>query len=103
MYRRIDDDDDLPTQPSVTPELAVVDVLSVDTTVTNCDDSSKSTQKEVMVDVSEIVPSSHIQKNHPSSSIIGDPSAEIIIRKKDKIDYAKMIADICYTSSIEPT
>ncbi|KAA0041655.1 putative mitochondrial protein [Cucumis melo var. makuwa] len=24
-------------------------------------------------------------------------------KKKDKIDYAKMIANICYTSSIEPT
>ncbi|KAA0051617.1 putative mitochondrial protein [Cucumis melo var. makuwa] len=56
-----------------------------------------------MADVSEIIPFSHVQKNHPSSFIIGDPSAGIITRIKDKIDYAKMIANICYTSSIEPT
>ena len=45
----------------------------------------------------------HVQKNHLSSSIIGDPSARITTRKKDKINYAKMIVNICYTSSIEPT
>ena len=56
-----------------------------------------------MVDVSEIVSSLHVQKNHPSSSIIGDPSTGITTEKKDKINYTKMIANICYTSSIEPT
>ncbi|XP_050938640.1 uncharacterized mitochondrial protein AtMg00820-like [Cucumis melo] len=39
--------------------------------------------------------------NHPSSSILGDPSAGIITRKKEKVDYSKMITDLCYTSAIE--
>ena len=43
------------------------------------------------------------RKNLPSSSIIGDPSTRVITRKKDKIYYTKMIANICYTSFIEPT
>ncbi|KAA0032911.1 gag-pol polyprotein [Cucumis melo var. makuwa] len=41
-------------------------------------------------------------QNHPSSSIIGDPSAGIITKKKEKVDYLKMITDLCYTSAIEP-
>ena len=56
-----------------------------------------------MLNEKESVPSPHVQKNHPSSFIIGDPSAGITARKKDKIDYSKLIANICYTSSIEPT
>ena len=79
------------------------DVPSVDTIVTNYGNSSKSTQKEVMSDVSELVSFSQVQKNHPSRSIIGDPFVGITTRKKDKINYTKMIANICYTSSIEPT
>ncbi|TYK03217.1 uncharacterized protein E5676_scaffold298G00290 [Cucumis melo var. makuwa] len=33
----------------------------------------------------------------------GDPSTGIITRKKEKVDYSKMIADLCYTSTIEPS
>ncbi|TYK22672.1 gag-pol polyprotein [Cucumis melo var. makuwa] len=102
-YKRLDDDDDFPSKPAIVHELAITDSPTVDTSVNNFDDSSKSTQKEVMADVSEIIPSSHVQKNHPSSFIIGDPSIGITTKKKDKIDYAKMIANICYTSFIEPT
>ncbi|KAA0051491.1 putative mitochondrial protein [Cucumis melo var. makuwa] len=102
-YKRTDDDDDLAPKATMVIELAVVDAPTVNTSVNSFNDSSKSTQKEVMVDVSEIIPSSHVRRNHPSSSIIGDPSSGITTKKKDKIDYAKMIVDICYTSSIEPT
>ena len=42
-------------------------------------------------------------KNNSSSLIIGDPSVGIITRRKDKVDYLKMIANLCYTSTIEPT
>ncbi|KAA0035173.1 putative mitochondrial protein [Cucumis melo var. makuwa] len=48
-------------------------------------------------------PSSHGQKNHPSSSIIGDLNTAITTSKKDRMDYAKLIANICYTSPTEPT
>ncbi|TYK29063.1 putative mitochondrial protein [Cucumis melo var. makuwa] len=40
--------------------------------------------------------------NYPSSSIIEDPSVEVTTKKKDKVDYTKMIANVSYTSSIEP-
>ena len=55
-----------------------------------------------MPNVSEITSSSPFQKNHPSSSIIGDHLVGITTIKNDKIDYAEMIANICYTSSIGP-
>ncbi|KAA0055979.1 Peptidase aspartic, catalytic [Cucumis melo var. makuwa] len=64
---------------------------------------SNTISKEVVADNSELVPSAHVRKNHPSSSIIGDPLAGIITRKKEKVDYSKMIADLCYTSVIEPS
>ena len=50
-----------------------------------------------------LVPFAYVKKNHPSSSIIGDPSAGITTRRKEKVDYSKMIADLCYVSAIEPT
>ncbi|KAA0066489.1 putative mitochondrial protein [Cucumis melo var. makuwa] len=50
-----------------------------------------------------LVPSAHVKKNHPSSSIIGDLLAGITTRRKEKVDYTKMIADLCYVSAIEPT
>ena len=88
---------------AIVPELAVADTPTIDTNVNSFDDSSKSTQKEVMADASEIISSSLVQKNHPTSSIIGDHWARITTRKKDNIDYAKMIANIYYISAIKPT
>ncbi|KAA0066271.1 gag-pol polyprotein [Cucumis melo var. makuwa] len=44
-----------------------------------------------------------IAKNHPSSFIIGDVHNGIITRKKEKRDYAKMVANACYTATLEPT
>ncbi|XP_016902757.2 uncharacterized mitochondrial protein AtMg00820-like [Cucumis melo] len=57
---------------------------------------------EVIADNSAFAPSAHVRKNHPPGSIRGDPSAGIITRKKEKVNYSKMIADLCYTSAIEP-
>ncbi|KAA0051590.1 putative mitochondrial protein [Cucumis melo var. makuwa] len=42
-----------------------------------------------------------VRKNHPPSSIIGNPLAGIITRKREKVDYSKMIVYLCYTSAIE--
>ncbi|KAA0059174.1 F5J5.1 [Cucumis melo var. makuwa] len=58
---------------------------------------------EVINNETVLVPSAHVKKNHPSSSMIGDPSAGITTRRKEKVDYTKMIADLCYVSAIEPT
>ncbi|KAA0036824.1 uncharacterized protein E5676_scaffold110G001920 [Cucumis melo var. makuwa] len=33
----------------------------------------------------------------------GDPSARMQTRRKEKIDYMKMVADLCYISTIEPS
>ncbi|KAL4032373.1 hypothetical protein IC575_005445 [Cucumis melo] len=51
----------------------------------------------------DLIPPTHIAKNHPSSFIIGDIHSGIITRKKERKDYAKMVANVCYTSSLEPT
>ncbi|KAA0060315.1 gag-pol polyprotein [Cucumis melo var. makuwa] len=58
---------------------------------------------ETLNDETVLVPSAHVKKNHPLSSIIGDTSAGITTRRKEKVDYSKMIADLCYVSVIEPT
>ncbi|KAA0051794.1 uncharacterized protein E6C27_scaffold60G002030 [Cucumis melo var. makuwa] len=69
-------------------------------------DNAKTNSKitdEVINNETVFVLSTHVKKNHPSSSIIGDPSAGITTRRKEKVDYTKMIADLCYVSIIEPT
>ncbi|KAL4035072.1 hypothetical protein IC575_003746 [Cucumis melo] len=102
----MDDEEELLFQPSISivpPEQSTATIPSVNTEVISNGNSSKSSQKEVISNEGGNSPSSHVYKNHPSSSFIGDPSAGITTRKKDKIDYAKLIANICYTSSIEPT
>ncbi|KAL0546271.1 hypothetical protein IC582_016177 [Cucumis melo] len=51
----------------------------------------------------KIVQPTHIAKNHPSSSIIGDVHSSITTQKKERKYYSKMVANVCYTSTIEPT
>ncbi|KAL0548904.1 hypothetical protein IC582_013381 [Cucumis melo] len=69
-------------------------------------DSAKTNSNitdEVINNEIVLVPSAHVKKSHPSSSTIRDPSAGITTRRKEKVDYRKMIADLCYVSAIEPT
>ncbi|KAA0038999.1 envelope-like protein [Cucumis melo var. makuwa] len=101
MARQIDDEEDETPKVTLAPTCTPVD--KADTETTNSDLCSKSTPKEAVVEGTLSIPSSHVRKNHPSSLIIDDPSAGITTRKKDKVDYSKMIADLCYTSTIEPT
>ncbi|XP_075489643.1 uncharacterized protein LOC142528479 [Primulina tabacum] len=42
---------------------------------------------------------SKIQKNHPSSQIIGEVHEDVQTRKKDKVDYRKMIGLVCISST----
>ncbi|KAA0035021.1 uncharacterized protein E6C27_scaffold57G00710 [Cucumis melo var. makuwa] len=65
--------------------------------------SLKKSSEEIINKKSKLIPSAHVKKNHPTSSIIGDPSAGMQTRRKDKIDYLKMVADLCYISTIEPS
>ncbi|TYK15998.1 putative mitochondrial protein [Cucumis melo var. makuwa] len=70
------------------------------------DDPGKSLEKSsegIITKKSKLIPSAHVKKNHPTSSIIGDPSAMMQTRRKEKIDYIKMVANLCYTSTIEPS
>ncbi|KAA0066255.1 gag-pol polyprotein [Cucumis melo var. makuwa] len=69
-------------------------------------DSGKSLEKsseENIIKKSELILSAHVNKNHPTSSIIGDPSAGMQTRRKEKIDYMNMVADLCYISTFEPS
>ncbi|KAA0037775.1 gag-pol polyprotein [Cucumis melo var. makuwa] len=96
------EDDETSIIPDVTSTLLKEipkDNYQSDSTKTN----SEKITDEVMNDETVLVPSAHVKKNHPPSSIIGDPSAGITTRRKEKVDYTKMIADLCYVSTIEPT
>ncbi|TYJ96616.1 putative mitochondrial protein [Cucumis melo var. makuwa] len=59
-------------------------------------DTADSSMQKILVPT-------HIAKNHPSSSIIGDVHSGITTRKKEMRDYAKMVVNVCYTSTMEPT
>ncbi|KAA0053528.1 putative mitochondrial protein [Cucumis melo var. makuwa] len=100
--RTYDEDDEtlnMPVDSSMLPE----EVPKADAQVDGAGINSKTISKEVIADNYELVPSAHVRNNHPSSSIIGDPSVRIITRKKEKVDYSKMIAGLCYTSAIKPS
>ncbi|KAA0060219.1 putative mitochondrial protein [Cucumis melo var. makuwa] len=100
--RTVDEDDELPTV-TIVLNTTFADAPKADTQTNSFDISSKSTPKEITVEETKPIPSSHVRKNHPSSSIIGDPSTGITTKKKDKVDYLKMIIDLCYTFLIKPT
>lgn len=69
--------------------------------VINSNDDNKDTGSTNSFDIQIIAPSTRVQKNHPSSSIICEISGGITIRKKECRDYAKMIANMCFTSQME--
>ncbi|KAA0065371.1 putative mitochondrial protein [Cucumis melo var. makuwa] len=99
--KQMNDEDETPNM-SEARTTSTVEVSKADNP---SDDPGKSLEKsseEIITKKSELIPSAHVKKNHPASSIIGDPSAGMHTRKKEKIDYMKMVADLCYTSTIEP-
>ncbi|TYK31065.1 gag-pol polyprotein [Cucumis melo var. makuwa] len=49
------------------------------------------------------MPPTHVVKNHPPSSLIGDIHSGITTGRKERRDYAKMVANVYYTSTMEPT
>ncbi|KAA0065472.1 putative mitochondrial protein [Cucumis melo var. makuwa] len=56
--------------------------------------STKSSMQKLM-------PSTHVAKNHPLNAIIGDVRSGITTRKKKQRCYVKMVANVCYTSTME--
>ncbi|XP_073290496.1 uncharacterized protein [Primulina huaijiensis] len=78
----------------VAPDVAT-SCTTCDTEVTgseelHCDDDT--------IDDGSCIPSK-IQKNHPSSQIIGNMRGDVQTRKKEKIDYRKMAGLICMSST----
>ena len=61
--------------------------------------NSKSTHETIGL---QSGPPVHVTKNHSPSCIIGDVQSGVTTKKKDRIDYAKLIVNLCYASSIEP-
>ena len=101
--KRTYDENDKTPNMSVDSSTLPAEVPKVDAQADGANINSKTISKEVIADNYELVPSAHVRNNHPSSSIIGDSSAGVITRKKEKLDYSKMIAHLCYTSVIEPS
>ncbi|KAA0053468.1 gag-pol polyprotein [Cucumis melo var. makuwa] len=101
--KQMNDEEDETPNISEARTTSIVEVSKADNP---SDDPGKSLEKsseEIITKKSELIPSAHVKKNHPASSIIGDPSAGMQTKRKEKIDYMKMVADLCYTSTIEPS
>ncbi|KAL0554370.1 hypothetical protein IC582_008289 [Cucumis melo] len=101
--KQMNDEEDETPNISEARTTSIVEVSKADNP---SDDPGKSLEKsseEIITKKSELISSAHVKKNHPASSIIGDPSAGMQTKRKEKIDYMKMVADLCYTSTIEPS
>ncbi|XP_073317205.1 uncharacterized protein [Primulina huaijiensis] len=72
--------------PSTTPPLNRTE------TVDNDND-----EDDVVINCEKEIPNK-IQKNHPSSQIIGEVHEGVQTRKKEKVDYRKMIGLVCMSS-----
>ena len=44
-----------------------------------------------------------MKNNHAVNNVIGDINSGITMRKKNRLEYAKFMANACFTSIIEPT
>ncbi|KAA0045318.1 gag-pol polyprotein [Cucumis melo var. makuwa] len=84
--KRTNDEDVKAQKVTMVSPTAPIEAPKADTHVDSADINSKSISKDVTAKVTELIPSAHVRKNHPSSSIIGDPSAGITTRKKEKIN-----------------
>ncbi|TYK19203.1 putative mitochondrial protein [Cucumis melo var. makuwa] len=101
--KQMNDEEDETPNMSEARTTSTVEVSKADNP---SDDRGKSLEKsseEIITKKSELIPSAHVKKNHPTSSIIGDSLAGMQTRRKKNIDFMKMVADLCYTSTIEPS
>ncbi|KAA0066729.1 Peptidase aspartic, catalytic [Cucumis melo var. makuwa] len=101
--KQMNDEEDETSNMSEARTMSTVEVSKVDNPSDDPGKSLKKSLEEIITKKSELIPFAHVKKNHPASSIIGDPSAGMQTRRKEKIDYIKMVADLCYTSTIEPS
>ncbi|KAA0042995.1 gag-pol polyprotein [Cucumis melo var. makuwa] len=97
-----DEEDETPNMSEVRTT-STVEESKADNSSDGPGKSLKKSSEEIINKKLELIPSAHVEKNHPARSIIGDPSAGMQTRRKDKIDYLKMVANLCYISTIEPS
>ncbi|TYK23187.1 gag-pol polyprotein [Cucumis melo var. makuwa] len=97
-----DEEDETPNMSEIrTP--STVEVSKANNPSDDPGKSLKKSSEEIITKKLKLIPSAHVKKNHPTSFIIGDPSAGMQTRRKEKIGYMKMVVDLCYTSTIEPS
>ncbi|XP_073273310.1 uncharacterized protein [Primulina huaijiensis] len=80
----------------------ILENADVATSGTTCDTEVTKSQEDAhsddeAVDDGSCIPSK-IQKNHPTSQIIGGMHEEVRTRKKDKVDYRKMVGLVCMST-----
>ncbi|KAL4014323.1 hypothetical protein IC575_026525 [Cucumis melo] len=101
--KQINNEEDETPNMSEARTTSSLEVPKADNPYADSDKSLEKSSKENITKKSELIPSADVKKNHPTSSIIGDPSARMQTRRKEKIDYMKMVADLCYISTFEPS
>ncbi|XP_073016011.1 uncharacterized protein [Primulina eburnea] len=74
--------------PSTTPPLNQTETV----------DNDNNDNDDVVINCEKEIPSK-IQKNHPSSQIIGELHDGVQTRNKEKVDYRKMIGLLCLSST----
>ncbi|XP_073049481.1 uncharacterized protein [Primulina eburnea] len=101
--KTIEDDIDRLLNESETPPNTDVapGVVTPETTLAlaeSNDELGKYTENEDSVTNEEIDIPNKVQKNHPSSQIIGETFGGMQTRRKEKVDYRKMMGLVCMTS-----
>ncbi|XP_073304543.1 uncharacterized protein [Primulina huaijiensis] len=95
-----DDNDDLLESPTILENAGVAPNVATpsatcDTEVTESEDEANN--EDDTVDDGLNIPAK-IQKNHPSSQIIGGIQGEVQTRKKEKVDYRKLVGLVCMST-----
>lgn len=87
------------TQSAPTSNSDVVpDVTTSATTSATSEEKEDSViQEKDVVIVGHDIPSK-IQKDHPTSQVIGSIHGDMLTRRKDKVDYRKMVEMVCMNS-----
>ncbi|XP_073134540.1 uncharacterized protein [Henckelia pumila] len=80
------------TTPPTTPPTEISETKFEKPTNENIDEDNEVNEAEKNVP-------SKIQKNHPTSQVIGDVHGDLQTRRKEKVDYRKMAGLMCMSST----
>ncbi|KAA0067973.1 putative mitochondrial protein [Cucumis melo var. makuwa] len=85
---------------------SVMEIINVVMNDLDSDIKQMNDEEDETPNMSEVRTTSTVEESKADNSSDGtcksDPSAGMQTRRKDKIDYLKMVADLCYISTIEP-